>query len=193
MQNLIKLFSEKITFPLRWEYLVYLLSPYLKDVNNVLDLGASCGRLASKLSEKLPHIDFIGIDTHVQSKTFIPITKYDGKKIPYPDNSFDCVMMIDVIHHIDYPEIILEEVKRVSKKYVLIKDHYWNNKFDLSLLKFADYIGNKPYGVNLPYNFFKVSDWNELIKNLNFRTVKTEKFRCNFVDPCRHIIFHLEK
>lgn len=189
----VKLFDEQITFPLRWKYLTNHLSPYLQNLTNVLDLGASCGRLTKKLSEKLPHIDFVGIDTHVQSKTYIPISEYDGKKIPYPDNSFDCVMMVDVVHHIEHPEIILEEVKRVSKKYILIKDHYWNNKFDLSLLKFSDYIGNKPYGVNLPYNFFRVSQWNELIKSLNLKTIRTEKFRCNIIDPCRHIIFLLEK
>jgi SAM-dependent methyltransferase len=193
VQNLLKLFNEKVTFPLRWKYLVNHLSPYLTDVNNVLDLGASCGRLAYKLSERLPQINFVGIDTYVQPKIYIPIKEYNGTNIPYPDNYFDCVMMVDVIHHIEHPEIVLNEAKRVSKKYILIKDHYWNNKFDLVLLKLADYNGNKPYGVNLPYNFLKIADWNSLFKDHNLRTINTEKFRCNVVDPCRHIIFKLEK
>jgi SAM-dependent methyltransferase len=193
VQNLAKLFNEQITFLLRRKYLVQHLNPYLKNVNNVLDLGASCGRLSSELSEKLPHIDIIGIDTHVQSTTFIPIIKYDGKKIPYPDNTFDCVMMIDVIHHIENPEIVLEEAKRITRKYILIKDHYWINKLDLALLKFADYIGNKPYEIDLPYHFLKIADWIELISNLNLKTINIEKFRFNMMDPCRHIIIHLEK
>jgi SAM-dependent methyltransferase len=191
--NLAKLFNEHISFPLRRKYLTQHLTPYLVDANSVLDLGASCGRLANKLSENLPGIDFIGIDTHLQSKTFIPIYEYDGKKIPFPDNSFDCVMIVDVIHHIKHPEIILEEVRRVTNKYILIKDHYWTNLFDLSLLKFWDYVGNKPYGVTLPYNFLQVCEWDELIKNLDLKIVSTKKFRCNMIDPCRQIIFHLEK
>ena len=193
MLNMIKLFNEKIGFPLRWKYLVSRLSPYLNDVNKVLDLGASCGRLANELSKKHPKIDFVGVDTHVQPKTFIPIKEYDGKKLPFPDNSFDCVIIIDVLHHDENPEIILKEAKRVSKKYILVKDHFWNNKLDFLLLKYADYFGNKPYGVKLPYNFFKISDWNNIIRKVNLKITKSEKFRYNFIDPCKHIIFLLQK
>jgi SAM-dependent methyltransferase len=193
VQNLIKLFDENITFPLRWKCLINHLYPYLTNVNKVLDLGASCGRLACKLSERLPQIDFVGIDSHVQTQTYIPILKYNGSEIPYPDHYFDCVMMVDIIHHAEHPDIILKEAKRVTKKYILIKDHYWINELDLVLLKFADYIGNKPYGVNLPYNFLKIADWTGLTTNLNLKTIDIKKFRCNMVDPCRHIILHLEK
>ncbi|MCA9371997.1 class I SAM-dependent methyltransferase [Candidatus Woesebacteria bacterium] len=126
MLTIIKWINENIVFPLRWNYLVAYLSPYLQNATDVLDLGASCGRLANELSKKFPKIHFVGVDTHVQPKTFIPIKKYDGKKIPFPDNSFDCVMIIDVLHHDKNPEHILKEAKRVSRKYILIKDHYWN-------------------------------------------------------------------
>ena len=193
MPKLFRLFNEKIGFPLRWRYLVQRLRPYLKNSKNVLDLGSSCGRLANELSKKLPQIDFIGVDTHVQSKTYIQIKKYDGKKLPFPDNSFDCVMIIDVLHHNKYPEIILREAKRVSKSFILIKDHYYKNKFDFMLLKYADYVGNKPYGIKLPYNFLTTDEWQNLIRNLNLKIIKSEKFRYNNVDPCKHIIFFLQK
>jgi SAM-dependent methyltransferase len=192
MLSLIKQFNEKIGFPLRCKYLVYHLFPYLQNVNKVLDLGSAEGRLVKELSKKLPNLDFVGIDLH-SSRTFIHVKKYDGKKIPFPDNSFDCVMIIDVLHHIEHPEEILQEVRRVSKKYVLIKDHYWKNKIDFLILKHADYIGNKPYGIALPYNFLRISDWRKIIKKTNFKISKSEKFKFNFFDPCNHIIYLLEK
>jgi SAM-dependent methyltransferase len=193
MLNLMKLFNEKIGFPLRWKYLVAYLSPYLRNSKKVLDLGASCGRLANELSKKLPNIDFVGVDTYVQPKTFIPIKRYNGKEIPFPDNSFDCVIIIDVLHHDENPTVILKEARRVSKKYILIKDHFWNNKLDFLLLKYADYIGNKPYGVALPYNFLRISDWKSMIKETNLKITKSLKFRYNIIDPCKHIIYLLEK
>ena len=193
MIHLMKWFNERIGFPLRWKYLVRYLSPYLKNSRNVLDLGASCGRLANELSNKLPDTYFVGVDTNVQPKSFIPIKKYDGKKIPFPDNSFDCVMIIDVLHHDENPAIILQEARRVSKKYILIKDHYWNNKFDFLLLKYSDYFGNKPYGVALPYNFLNIANWESLIKESNLKIVKTQRFRYNLFDPCKHIIYLLNK
>lgn len=193
MLNLIKFVNENILFPLRWKYLVKFLSPYIKSSKKVLDLGASCGRLANEISKKLPYINFVGIDTHVQPKTFIPIKKYDGKRIPFPDNSFDCVMIIDVLHHDKNPKIILKEARRVSKKYVLVKDHFWNNKTDFLLLKYVDYIGNKPYGVALPYNFLRIIEWENLIEEANLKISKSQKFRYNIFDPCKHIIFLLEK
>lgn len=193
MLYIFKLVDEKIVFPLRWRYLVTHLSPYLNKVNTVLDLGASCGRLANELSKKYPKIKFTGVDTHVQPKTFIPIKKYDGKKLPFPNNSFDCVMLIDVLHHDENPETILQEAKRVSKKYILIKDHYWNNKLDFLLLKYADYFGNKPYGIKLPYKFLKNLEWENLIEEGNLKINRSSKFKYNFIDPCNHTLFFLQK
>lgn len=191
--SLIKWFNENIVFPLRWKYLVKYLSPYLRNSKKVLDLGASEGRLANELSKKLPNIDFVGVDTHVQPKTFIPIKRYNGKKNPFPDNSFDCVMVIDVLHHDKNPTRILGEARRVSKKYILIKDHYWNNSLDFFLLKCADYSSNKPYGVTLPYNFLRITDWESMIKETNLKIIKSQKFRYNIFDLCKHVIYLLEK
>lgn len=193
MKKVMKVFCEKIAFPLRWRYLVRHLSPHLKKSKKVLDLGASCGRVANELSKKNNNINFEGVDIHVQEKTFIPIKKYDGRNIPYPDNSFDCVMIIDVLHHDTDPEKIIQEAKRVSKKYILIKDHYWKTKLDFKLLKYADYIGNAPYGVSLPYNYLKVSDWKKIFENLELEIKKSKLFRYNFLDPCKHAIYLLEK
>ncbi|MBW2978259.1 class I SAM-dependent methyltransferase [Candidatus Woesearchaeota archaeon] len=192
MKSFLKLLDEKIFFPLRFNSLTKILIPYLRGSKTVLDIGASCGRLAKNIQHKLD-IKFVGVDTHIQPKTFIPIKKYDGKKLPFKDNSFDCVMIIDVLHHDKNPQKIIEEAKRVSKKHILIKDNYWDNRIDFLLLKYADYIGNKPYGVNLPYKFLNIKSWQELIKNNNIAIVKSKKFRYHILDPCKHIIFKLKK
>lgn len=187
--SIIKIWNEKITFPLRFAYLTKTLSPYLKESRKVLDLGSSEGRLSNFIMEKYPKITIIGADVHPQPKTYIPTVSYDGKNLPFPDKSFDCVMLIDVLHHSTYSEKVLKEAKRVTKKYILIKDHYWNNSIDFLFLKLADYIGNKPYGIALPYKYLKISEWQDLFKELNLAIVKSKRFRFNSLDPCKQVIF----
>ena len=191
--NLIKLFNTKIALQLRWKYLTDRLFPYLNESYSILDVGASCGRLSNELSKNLPKSKFVGIDTNLQPDVLIPIKKYDGRHIPYPDNSFDCVMLIDVLHHDAKPEKVLKEAKRVSKKHILIKDHYWENHIDYYLLKYADYIGNKPYDIILPYQFLNISQWQKLIDKTKLSVRRTETFKYNLVDPCKHIIYLFEK
>ena len=58
-----------------------------------------------------------------------------------------------MLHHVKKEDLktLFKEAIRVSKKYIIIKDHYYKNSLDYLILKIYDYIGNKPYGVNLPY------------------------------------------
>ncbi|HTE29359.1 MAG TPA: class I SAM-dependent methyltransferase [Chryseolinea sp.] len=80
----------------------------------LLDFG--CG---SKPYEDLFKVDeYIGIDMentghgHANSKIDV---FYDGKTIPFPDNSFDCVFCSEVFEHIFNLEEVLVEIRRVMK------------------------------------------------------------------------------
>lgn len=158
----------------------------------MLDLGASCGRLAHDLAKRFD-IKFTGVDTCPQKIKYIPIKKYDGIRLPFRDNSFDCVMIIDVLHHDENPERIIMEAMRVSRSEILIKDHFWNNRLDFYLLKFEDYIGNKPYGIYLPYNFLTMKMWLDIFSKNKLKIISSSKFRYALLDPGKHVIFQLEK
>ena len=70
--------------------------------------------------------------------------------------------------------------------------HVFCNNLDFALLKCADYIGNKPYRISLPYNFLDMASWHRLIKKNNLKIIKSQKFSYNIFDPIKHIIFKLE-
>ena len=78
----------------------------------LLDVGAGDGVITYKLRAT-------GIDNEL-SAVFIAkalnvnVEYGDAYNLPFPDNSFDAVLMIDVIEHLDSPEIALREAKRVS-------------------------------------------------------------------------------
>lgn len=78
----------------------------------LLDVGAGDGLITHKLGA-------VGIDNE---KEAIKIAKAIGVDVElgsaydleFEDNSFDAVLMIDVIEHLGYPKIALEEARRVA-------------------------------------------------------------------------------
>ena len=82
---------------------------------DILDIG--CG---SKPYEKIfkKKEKYIGIDikdsshNHKNSKVDI---YYDGRNIPFEDNSFESVVCFEVLEHIKNPEFTLTEINRVLK------------------------------------------------------------------------------
>jgi 2-polyprenyl-3-methyl-5-hydroxy-6-metoxy-1,4-benzoquinol methylase len=90
----------------------------------ILDVGCSYGSLIYNLY-RLGYKNVYGIDI---KKEFIEkghdvyreiadrLVCYDGKKIPFENESFDVILMFDVIEHIlDLPRFLKEEVARVLK------------------------------------------------------------------------------
>lgn len=178
---------------LRYRYLVKILSPYLEGYRDVLDLGSSSGKLAERLLHNIPGLRFIGVDVHVLSAPRIPMVEGNGRRLPFGNDTFDCVMMVDVLHHDEHPKELLAEAKRVARHCVLIKDHYWENRLDLALLRYSDYIGNRLYGVKLPYTFLDLQSWHSLIRSYRLKISGSSKFKFNALDPCKHVIFELHK
>ena len=47
------------------------------------------------------------------------VTSFDGYKIPYPDDSFDLIILAHVLEHVEHERILLRELKRVAKFIVI--------------------------------------------------------------------------
>lgn len=207
MDKIFKTINEKILFPYRRSYLSKELSGvinathvikssenFLSEISvKVLDIGCSCGRLAKEINKLSPKIEFEGVDTYIQPETHIKVTQYDGISIPHESSSFNLVTIVDVLHHAEDLEQVVKEASRVSNKYILIKDHFYENELEFRLLKYADYFGNKPYNIDLQYKYLKLSEWEEIFEKNNLKVIFSKKFKYNFFDPCNHVTFLLEK
>lgn len=104
------------------------------DVETVLDLG--CGDAC----RKLPGKRIIYMDVVNAGKCNRPII-YNGETIPLPDKSIDLVIISFVFHHIPpkKQEKLLQEINRVSRKYVLVIEdtprnslQQWFNKIHIN-------------------------------------------------------------
>jgi SAM-dependent methyltransferase len=184
--------EEGVFFPYRHARLTERLSPHLQDVTSVLDVGASCGRLARRLADATG-CQMVGIDVCLQPRSYIEVRRYDGRTFPFTDGVFDCVMMVDMLHHTGDIERMMCEACRVSRRYVLIKDHYWDTPLDLAGLRVADYLGNAPYGIPLPYNFLRLEEWVSLFHRHGLRIVSWGAWKLHPLDPCKHIVVKLRK
>lgn len=127
--------------------------------HSVLDVGCGDGLIDQLLLERRPDLHVAGVETFVRPGAPIPVTPFDGTRLPFGDKSWDTVMFCDVLHHAEDPVGILREAARVARHSVIIKDHVAEGAFARPLLRLMDFVGNAPHGVTLPYNYFDRAQW----------------------------------
>ncbi len=171
MAQALKPLHEKFVLHNRLTRLGSALSPFLPEQDcTVLDIGCGPGYLTKQLFLLHPNLSFSGADVlervEPEISKWLDYKNYDGKQLPYPDKSFTCSTLIDVLHHTDDPKILLSEAVRVSREFILIKDHISESIWDNFILRFMDWMGNRSYGVHLPYNYLSANDWQKLFEEL---------------------------
>lgn len=142
---------------------------------SVLDVGAGDGKLAEALVARRPDLSINGIDIRPAEGSRVPVIEYDGTKIPYDDNTWDVCMANDVLHHCSDPIAILSEICRVSRRFVLLKDHIADTWVDYQVLRLMDWFGNRGYGTPLPYNFLSGLEWDDAYVKLGLRQMVTRR------------------
>lgn len=84
----------------------------------LLDIG--CGKMPYKkfIFENSAITNYVGLDIEdalIYEATIKPDFTWDGRTMPFNDNSFDCAFGTEVLEHCPEPEIVLKEVVRVLK------------------------------------------------------------------------------
>jgi SAM-dependent methyltransferase len=152
---------------------VTVLRDYLAEMipqrARLLDVGCGDGLLTRLIGERRQDLEVSGIDVLVRPETRISISAFDGTHIPFDNKSFDVVMFVDVLHHTDDPLKLLSEAKRVARQAIVIKDHRLNGLLAGPTLRFMDWVGNAPHGVNLPYNYWPHDKWLNAFERLQLR------------------------
>lgn len=83
----------------------------------VLDLGCGDGKTGKKLLDK--GFDVEAYDMDVERFNFHEVIPFKegslNRSLPYPDNYFDYVILMEVIEHIYNPDSVISEINRILK------------------------------------------------------------------------------
>jgi len=101
----------------------------------------------------------------------IDCAAFNGATVPAEDASVDTCMFVDVLHHTLNIAQLLMEARRVTRRYVLIKDHLCEDRFDRGVLTFMDWVGNRPHEVALPFNYQSKAEWDRLFSSCRLEVV----------------------
>lgn len=132
-----------------------------------LDIGCGDGTIDALMAQLRPDLSIQGIDVLVRPSPRVPVARFDGQTIPFPDKSFDVVMFVDVLHHTMDPAVLLREAARVARTSILIKDHVLEGSLASPALRFMDWVGNERHGVALPYNYWRRDQWDRCFRDLS--------------------------
>lgn len=95
------------------------LADYVGPGESVLDVGCGTGHLSVYLREMYGAVP-TGIDVKDFRQTDIPFAEFDGTSIPFPDRSFDHVILSEVLHHSHDPVRLAAECDRVARRRVIV-------------------------------------------------------------------------
>lgn len=145
-------------------------------VSSVLDVGCGTGQLLLPISRA--GIKAEGVDI---SKSSLKELKKKGLKakqadldegLPYSSNKFDCVICSQVMMHILEPTELTREMKRVSKKYVIINipNHlYWRHRVGMLFGKLPIVLDSDTGHIRL----FTLSKAEKMISDAGLKIIST--------------------
>ncbi|BAM02241.1 class I SAM-dependent methyltransferase [Phycisphaera mikurensis] len=137
------------------------LAPHLEPTDRLLDLGCGGGALAAALASAVPGLHAEGAETHPRGGEPIPVTPYDGRRLPFAAGAFSVVTVADVLHHDPDPVAVLTECARVASRLVIVKDHHPGGQLPLAHARIClmDWAANTGYGVECLYDYPDAQGW----------------------------------
>jgi ubiquinone/menaquinone biosynthesis C-methylase UbiE len=182
-----------------------LYNRYLPLKKPVLDVGCGDGfftkvTFAKQRNNERYLID-IGLDvknSRIEEARKLGIYKklviYDGKELPFPDNSFSTVISNCVLEHIDNLELTLEEISRVLKPSGLFITAVMAKPWEENLF------GNKILGnyykkwmmkAQIHKNLFRKREWDGVFQKAGFKIGEVKGYlspsACRLIDICHYL------
>lgn len=151
--------------PTREEIIVQNVTPLLQPGQQILEIGAGNGLVAEMLYRSTGAC-FTLLDVVNYNKSSLPMMVYDGRVIPFADNSFDLAMLVFVLHHNPDPVPVLHEALRVSRQGVLIVENDVRGTVKRPATRMVDSLEHLRRGVPPCYFTKSVHEWLRLLDEL---------------------------
>ncbi|TVQ21403.1 MAG: class I SAM-dependent methyltransferase [Spirochaetaceae bacterium] len=97
----------------------------LPDRGSIIDIGSGRGVVTAVLRDRGYAATPLDVRDRSVEPALAPVL-YDGGAIPFPDRTFDCALLLTVLHHTPEPDAVLREAARVARRLIVIEDVYTN-------------------------------------------------------------------
>ena len=153
----------------RAEFFVSLFEEYFSPESSILDIGGRWGFYKEPLKSRGHHLTIIDVVKPRYQRA--PVIVYDGVKIPFEDESFDCALLITVLHHIPDVISVIREARRVVRKKIIVVEDLYHHSLGRIWTEWRDRLYNFEY-FGHPCNFKTAEQWSALFGKEGFRTQK---------------------
>ena len=179
------------------------LLPHASPEMRILDFGNGSGAIAHSLAKKTgAHI--VGVDVAQNTLFPIPAVAYDGKNLPFRDDSFDLVYAVFVLHHCPDVESALREMRRVARRKILLvedvwytfRDRFWMYVFHIIFdffMLLVTLVGRGKWPTFFSYRFQDDDGWKAYFERLGLVLCHAEDIVLHPRYPVKHRGYVLEK
>jgi SAM-dependent methyltransferase len=157
----------------------------------VLDIGAGSGLNGEAITTLFPGKAVTGVDVadNALPGLRIPFIRFDGRRLPFADRSFDCALLCNSLHHVAPEErrpLLREALRVTGGGPLVIKDHLAAAALDRLRLWLLDVLGNAPRGFMVSADYLDPAQWEELLADLQCRgeVLPVSPYRSGFWSRC---------
>lgn len=134
---------------------------------SALDVGGGTGVMAETIKTlfALERVASVDVQDRFLASLSVETSIFDGNTLPFPDGSFDSVLLFNVLHHVPVPARagLLGECRRVAGAGpIYIKDHLSAGAADDLRLTILDLLGNLPFAGMVRARYLRGADWDAL-------------------------------
>ncbi len=149
----------------RAEKITQLFEDQLPPGSRILDLGGGWGFYDAPL-RKRGH-EHLVLDVVNPGYQKAPVVLYDGRKIPFPDQSFDVTILVTMLHHVPDPQELFAEVRRVTRGKVVVVEDLYRHAVGRFWTICRDRLLNVEFAAH-PHQFRKDGEWREFFRSAGF-------------------------
>lgn len=170
-------FLQKYWHTKKWK----TLEKFLRNQSSgkLLDVGCADGTTTLQIHKNFPKLKITGIDAYDKAVNFAKKTKTkinfivaDAHKLPFKNSTFDIIITIETLEHLENPRLALSEIRRVLKRrgFLII-----GQDTDSTLFKLVWWIWTKSKGSVWSHSHINCVTPDILIRNVKSAGFKIKK------------------
>jgi ubiquinone/menaquinone biosynthesis C-methylase UbiE len=143
---------------------------FIQKGSKILDLGCGSGIIGMTFQDFF-QAEVIGVD--IKDNRIFPISFkiINGKSLPFPENSFDVVLINYVLHHSGDPTLLLKEAKRVTRGKIIVYEDLPEGLLSGIFCKIHGISFDKIFKNPNQTSFKSEREWEEIFKKIGLNII----------------------